>query len=313
MNPAIVGLILAGLMLFAPARVAAQGVLPDDYELAEDEPQAQDESDEPRARPTKRDSEPLAASQKATSPRRMLNRRQTSGLGFTLGLGALSTLRRMTFAGTDHTIRHQPGIYLGGALKASQLVLTFDTLKSHLLVEAEGGYGSAKNADVEPALGRPLTTEHAYLLVLGMFEQPIHRDVDLRLGLGLSALSFTVEQNPQYTGHRYIALAASFGANYWLSKKVHAGGSLVFYPGISTNQSSGDYGAARSFGGRAEAHISWRFLQPEPPDLFASAQIGTRYALTRYQTTMPETQVLGDLAATADTSHTLTITLSYNL
>lgn len=317
MNFRSILLLLVAATLALPGSAWAQSVLPDDFELEEpeeeEEEEPEDEDEDEVEEEPEPEEEPVRSKKKTKTRRKIKDRRQTSGLGFTLSVGGLTTFRRMKFSGTDATIRHTPDLYFGGIISASMLVLTVDSSKAHLLIEGEGGYGAAKNADVEPALGRPLTTEHAYLLLLAMYEQPLVENVDLRLGLGFSALSYTVEPNPQYTGHRYLSVAASFGANYWLSKKVYAGGSLTFFPGVSTNQSAGDYGTAQSFGGRGEAHINWRFIQPEPPDLFGSAQVGARYSYTRFQTTLPETQVLGDLAGTGDSAHTLTLTLSYNL
>ncbi len=320
--------LLVATAVALPSVSSAQSVLPDDFELdkpaPKPKPEPKPERDaEPEAKPKPRKSkstadeprseEPVQTRKKVQTRPKIKNRRLSSGLGFTLTLGGLATLRRMEFAGTDHRIAHQPGLYLGGVIGAVQQLWMLKKSKSHVLLEAEGGFGSAKNGSVEPALGRALTTEHAYLLVLGVFEKPIHPTVDLRLGLGLSALSYTVESNPEYTGHRYLSLAASFGAAYWMSTKTKIGANIVFLPGLSTNQSAGGYGSARSFGGRFEPYISWRFLQPEPPDRFGSAEFGVRYSYARFQTSMPETQALGDLARTSDAAHTLTLGVSYNL
>lgn len=255
--------------------------------------------------------EPQATASDRTAA--FVDRRVSSGLGFQLTLGALAGIRRMSFAGSTREIVHSPGPYVGGVLEGSQLVWTFDETKSHFLVEAEAGYATAKDTEPDPNLNRPLASEHAYLYLTGVLEKPLSQTVDLRLGLGAGAQSFTVQPNPRYTGHRYLTLVAHFGAVKWLDKGFRAGGGITFFPGIATNQSDGGYGAARSFGGRGEAHGTWRFFQPDAGDMFGTAEATLRYSLTRFRTTMPTTQAVGDQAGSDDTQHILSLMVSYFL
>ena len=127
------------------------------------------------------------------------------------------------------------------------------------------------------------------------------------------ATSFTVEPNPEYTGHRYLSLITHVGATKWLAGPFRVFGGLTLYPGLSTNQSAGGYGSARSFGGRLALGGAWRFYQPTPGDLFGTADLEARYTYTRVHTTYPETQALGDRPGSSDQSHALLLLISYSL
>lgn len=240
-----------------------------------------------------------------------LDRSATSGLGLNLRVAAVSTLRRMNLAGTDRTVEHRPGLFVGGAVHATQRLVAVSE-RSVLGAEVVGMFGSGRDTKLRPNR-RPLTTEHVLVTARVLFDQSLHRDVDLRLGLGFNGESFTIERNSVYTGHRYLALLASIGVTYWATPRVNFGGELTFLPGIDTNQSGGGYGAARSFGGRAGALATWRFFQPTAGDLFGVAEFVARYSWSRYQTTMPETQAFGDLGHTADTAHAVSLGIAYNL
>lgn len=241
------------------------------------------------------------------------DRRASSGLGFDLSLGALSTLRTMNFAGDLRRIEHRPGIYFGGVLRGRQTIATFGEANNNFLVEIEGGFGSAQSREAAAGIGRPLVTEHTYAHATSVLEKPLTPNLDFVLGLGLGATAFTVEPNPEYTGHRYFTLITHFGVTRWLAGPYRAFGGLTLYPGLSTNQSAGGYGSARSFGGRAELGGAWRFFQPTAGDMFGTAELEARYTYARFHTTYPETQALGDRPGSTDQAHTLVLMVSYSL
>lgn len=240
------------------------------------------------------------------------SRRHSSGLGFDLTLGALATKRDFVFAGERSAIEHHPTPYLGGVVRGRQTITTFGERNANLLVELEGGYASARNSAPEPGTSVLLVTEHTYAQALGVLEKPLTSYLDLVLGLGLGATSFTIKQNPRYTGHRYLHLTMRFGATRWFDPWRIFGG-LTLHPGIATNQSSGGYGAVRSFGGRLDAGGGWRFYQPSAADRAGSADLELRYAYARFHSTYPESQALGDLSGSSDQNHTVTLSLSYSL
>ncbi len=241
------------------------------------------------------------------------SRREASGLGFDLSVGGLGTIRSFRFSGERETIEHHPTPYLGGMGRGRLTLATFGERHANLLVEVEGGYGSARNRAPEPGTSILLVTEHTYLHALALLERPLTPSLDLNLGLGAGATSFTIKPNPRYTGHRYINLIAQFGVTRWFAAPFRISGGMTLYPGISTNQSDGGYGAVRSFGGRLDLTGGWRFFQPTPGDASGSADLDLRYSYTRFQSTYPETQALGDLATSHDQSHTITLMVTYAL
>lgn len=295
---AVVALALAAGGAFCAAPAAAQDEDESDAEEASgvDESAVVDEEDEVR-----------------DSEGRWADRRASTGLGFDLGLGALATLRRMTFAGQNRTIEHRPAPYIGGALRGRQTLATWGERNQNFLVEVEGGYASAKNSEPEPGSAVLLVTEHTYGRATGVYESPLNPTLDLVLGLGVGATSFTVKPNPRYTGHRYIELVAHFGLTQWLEGPFRVAGGITFFPGLSTNQSAGGYGSVRSFGGRGELGGAWRFYQPDEGDMFGTAEVEARYSYTRYHSTYPETQALGDLPGSTDQSHAVVLLLNYSL
>ncbi len=313
--------ILVALLFAASPAIAAEDDAEESAEEADKDEDSNEKDEESQKEEAKKDEKSeeekgdgdadAVAAKKASLPK--VDRRQTSGLGFQLSLGGLAAFRRMRLSGTTDAIDHEPGFYLGAALRGSQLIYSWSETKSHFMVDAEAGFGSARDTQVEPALGRPLVTEHSFLFVTGVFEKPLLADLDLRIGLGAGALSFTIEANPDYTGHRYLSLVGHFGVLKWTDGPFRYGGGISVFPGLRTDQSDGKYGSARSFGARGELHGTWRFYQPEEDDLFGTAELVGRYTYARFRSTYPETQLVGDRVGSRDDQHTLTVFLAYHL
>ncbi|GEM_PF-6346399 len=240
------------------------------------------------------------------------NRRKSSGLGLTLGIGPSIVLRRMTLSGSSRDISHVPNLYIGGVF-AIGLKLYSNRSFGHLLLEAEGGFGSAQNAEIDFQAGRNLVTENAFFSFYLVNEKPLSSALDLRFLLGVGALSFTVEPNARYTGHRYITVDIGSEIKWWVSSTFNAGLGLAIRPSFFTDQSSDADGEGSGFGARLRSHLEYRIRAPKEKDLSNALDIRLQVEAEFFQSSFPLSGRVGADPISSDQHYMSVVSLRYHL
>jgi hypothetical protein len=240
--------------------------------------------------------------------------RATSGAGLTIGAGAATALRSMSFAGSNGSIDHVPNPFLGGIVDLALDLYYFESAEAGLRLEATGFYGTATAAEPDPILGRPLVAETSELTSVVTITRALRASWDLRLGAGMEWSARRLEDNDVYTGHTYLALRFDAGADWWNGDdSMHAWGIVQLLPALSVDQSNGQYGRASAFGGRLVFGWGWFFYQPTARDLAGSAELIVRARAARFRAQFPSGGIVGERASSDDDTLDLVVALRYHL
>lgn len=242
----------------------------------------------------------------------LVNHRETTGVGFTLGIGPFASFRRMTLSGSLRDIDHLPGIYIGGIIDAG---ISIGTIKNYgtLRLVGRGGFASAKSSDQSGFLGRQAVTENTFMNVHLVLTRPLNSVFDIIFIAGGGATAFTVEPNPRYTGHRYVTLDIGAKAHYWFTRRGFVGGGMIVRPSLFTNQSDDADGPGRGFGINPTIDFGFRIIEPNKNDLASAVEMVLAYDLNYFNSAFPLSGRVGSDPTASDQSHMLSLALRYNL
>ncbi len=231
---------------------------------------------------------------------------------FRLAIGPLTAVRTMRFEGDADTITHRPEPYLGGWITASGRLWHDADLEAFVTADLEVGHGVARNSTYDPTPGPPPSTE----LTVGGARLSLDRRLGARLlvglGLGATATSVTLEPNPRYTGHRYLAAEAAVRVQ-WLEALEAVDVTLELGPRhvVSLDNSEDGHGEGTGFGLRAEGEITWRPAPEASSEGLRHLRLIGRYRYQRYRSQFP-TSFLGSRGAVSvDDQHLGLLLIGY--
>jgi hypothetical protein len=232
--------------------------------------------------------------------------------GVAVAVGPLIVSRTMQMRVGAETHSHEPGPYFGGTARLSVELADLDSIDANLLLEGEGGYATARNANTAPELRRQPITEWSFVDARLTVERFLSEAVALRVGLGAYVNSVIVEPNLTYTGHRYIAADMRLGLGWQdPGSDWTAWADLSAHPVLSVDQSSGANGQGSAFGARGGAQIGYNIATVESTDTYVGGRVMVRYDYTRFRTQFPEGRVALDGGVSEDDAHALTLMLGY--
>ncbi len=263
----------------------------DEEEVEEESEEEADDEEKTKKKKSKSKTKTKKKSKKTKPPKKKKkgsnpNRRKSTGVGLTLSVGPSVAFRRMQLKGSIREISHTPNLYIGGVLSLGLRLYSNRTF-GHLLLAAEGGFGSAQNSDIDGQSGRPLVTENAFFTFHLVNEKPLSSDLDLRFLLGVGATSYVVEPNARYTGHRYLTVDIGTEIKWWTSSRFNTSLGAFIRPSFFTNQSSDADGEGSGFGAKLRTHLEYRLIAPKEKDLASSLDIRLQAEGEFFQSSFP--------------------------
>ncbi len=223
--------------------------------------------------------------------------------GYRISVGPLLGIRTMKMQGNRSAYEHNAPFYMGGMVDGELRLHRFSRFDGELWLQADAGYGSTIGGFGHEDLANRST---AMAFVSGQFllKRNFGEDWDMHFGLGMQALSLTVEPNKTYTGHRYIGPQIGIQARRWFdNRRLSLGTELYALPVLWMNQST-QTNDAQSFGFRAGAELGWSPGQ-------ASWALRLRYRFQRYRSQFPLAIEGSRGAVSEDNQHLLMLMLSY--
>lgn len=284
--PAFVLLLLTHFLL-PPHLLAEEGMDFSDEEVVEEPKDEIDEEEKAKSKEAETEKKAeKAESKKKKKKSNNPNRKKTTGIGLTLSIGPSVAFRRMQLVGSIREIDHKPNLYFGGVLNLG-LVVYSNRSFGHLILEGQGGFGSAQNSDIDGQRGRPLVTENTFFAFHLVNEKPLSSELDLRFLLGLGATSYIVEPNARYTGHRYLTVDIGTEIKWWTSPLFNTNLGAFIRPSFFTNQSSDADGEGAGIGAKLRAHLEYRLISPKEDNLASSLDIRFQAEGEFFQSSFP--------------------------
>lgn len=240
-----------------------------------------------------------AASEAASTPTNTTKKER----GYRISAGPLLGVRTMKMQGNRNAYEHNAPFYMGGMVDGELRLHNFSSFNGELWLQADAGYGTTIGGFGHADLAN-LSTDMAFLSGQFLLKRNFGDDWDMQFGLGMQALSLTVEPNRTYTGHRYIGPQIGINARRWFDNhRLSLGTELYALPVLWVNQSS-QTDNAQSFGFRAGAELGW-----SPGE--GSWALRLRYRFQRYRSQFPLASEGSRGAISEDNQHLLILMLSY--
>lgn len=235
---------------------------------------------------------------------------EPAGVSFSIGPQVVS--RSMQFRLGDSSVDHSPGIYIGAIGRLSVQAYDFESDKTELIINAEGGYGGTKNSESVAELNRQPVTEWSQFAARATIRRHLTDALDLDVGLGAMAQSFIVEPNLTYTGHRYIAAELRVGLD-WVNRDSPwtLGLDASALPVLSVNQSSGAYGDSSAFGARAGAQVGYNIFAMPSAGEYVGGRVQLRYDWTRFRSQFPHGRIAIGGGVSEDDAHAVTLMVGF--
>ena len=232
--------------------------------------------------------------------------------GVDVWIGPLVVSRSMQMQVDAAEVGHDPGVYIGGAVRLSVELLEFDAADTSFRFDGEFGYAASKNGAVAAELNRAPVTEWTTASARATVRRPLGDALVLDVGLGVHASSFIVEPNLTYTGHRYVAAELRAGLG-WAGRSSSWAfeADMSAYPVLSVNQSSGAYGESSAFGARLGAQVGYNVFQMPSTGGYAGGRLSLRYDFTRFRSQFPEERISIGGGVSEDDMHAVTLMFGY--
>lgn len=227
----------------------------------------------------------------------------TQKRGYRLSVGPFLGVRTMTMEGDRSSYEHNAPFYMGGMLDAELRLLHLPGALGELWLQADAGYGRTIGGFGHADLANR-STALAFLSGQLLLKRSLSDVWDLQVGLGMQALSLTVEPNATYTGHRYVGPQFGVDARRWFDNRgLYLGVELYALPVLWVNQSH-ETNDMQSFGFRTGAELGW---SPGNSDW----TLRLRYRFQRFRSQFPLAREGSRGAISEDNQHLLMLMLSY--